>query len=53
MTVNRFWKSTVLGLPLALLLGVAAQAQQSADPIRNITPVTDEMLRNPPASATG
>src|SRR3954462_4151451 len=49
MPVNRFWKSTVLGLPLVLLLGAAAQAQ-SADPTRNITPVTDEMLRNPPAS---
>jgi len=50
MPVNRFWKSTVLGLPLVLLLGAAAQAQQGADPIRNIAPVTDEMLRNPPAS---
>ena len=50
MPVNRFWKSTVLGLPFALLLSVAAQAQQGADPIRNITPVTDEMLRNPPAA---
>ena len=49
MPVNRFWKSTALGLPLALLLGAAAQAQ-SADPIRNVTPVTDEMLRDPPAS---
>ena len=50
MPVNRFWKSTVLGLPLVLLLGATAQAQQGADPVRNITPVTDEMLRNPPAS---
>src|SRR5215470_2592562 len=50
MPVNRFWKSTVLGLPLVLLLGAATNAQQGTDAIRNITPVTDEMLRNPPAS---
>jgi len=52
MPVKRFLKSTVLGLPIALLAGAFAQAQQpqAADPTRNITPVTDEMLRNPPAS---
>src|SRR5882672_4199154 len=50
MPVNRFWKSTVLGLPLVLLLGAAAPAQQGADPTRNVTPVTDAMLRDPPAA---
>src|SRR5258706_84355 len=35
---------------LVLLLGAAAHAQRGADPARNITPVTDEMLRNPPAA---
>jgi PQQ-dependent dehydrogenase (methanol/ethanol family) len=52
MPVKRFLKSTVLGLPIVLLAGAFAQAQQpqATDPTRNITPVTDEMLRNPPAS---
>src|SRR5439155_1798435 len=51
MPVKRFLKSTVLGLPLILLAGAFAQAQpQATDPTRNITPVTDEMLRNPPAA---
>src|SRR5215470_250808 len=52
MPVKRFLKSTVLGLPIVLLAGAFAQAQQpqAADPTRNIRPVTDEMLRNPPAS---
>ena len=50
MPVNRTWKSTVLGLPLLLLAGTAVPAQQpqAADPTRNLTPVTDAMLRNPP-----
>jgi alcohol dehydrogenase (cytochrome c) len=40
------------GLALALMLAAAASspAQQAADPARNLTPVTDAMLRNPPAS---
>ena len=55
MPVNRLLKSTVLGLPIVLLAGAFAQAQQpqqpqATDPTRNIRPVTDEMLRNPPAS---
>src|SRR5215467_6623841 len=52
MPVKRFLKSTVLGLPVVLLAGAFAQAQQpqAADPTRNITPVTAEMLRNPPAA---
>src|SRR5499426_1434369 len=52
MPVKRFLKSTVLGLPIVLLAGAFAQAQQpqATDPTRNIRPVTDEMLRNPPAA---
>jgi alcohol dehydrogenase (cytochrome c) len=39
-------------LPCLLLAGALAQAQQPqvASPTRNLTPVTDGMLRNPPAS---
>ena len=48
MTMHR-WKSTILALPLLLAAGVPAPAQQPADAVRNLTPVTDEMLRNPPA----
>src|SRR4029077_4398039 len=48
MTVHR-WKSMILGLPLLLAAGMHARAQKAADPTRTITPVTDEMLRNPPA----
>src|SRR6266705_2818206 len=50
MAVNRYWKSTVFGLPVLLLAGTLAQAQQpqAADPTRNLTPVTDAMLLNPP-----
>src|SRR5499426_908676 len=52
MPVKRLLKSTALGLPIILLAGAFAQAQQpqAADPTRNITPVTAEMLRNPPAA---
>jgi alcohol dehydrogenase (cytochrome c) len=50
MAINQFWKSTVLGLPFLLFAGALAQAQQpqAADPMRNLTPVTDATLRNPP-----
>jgi alcohol dehydrogenase (cytochrome c) len=48
MTMHR-WKSMLLALPLSLAAGVQAPAQQAADPTRNITSVTDAMLRNPPA----
>jgi alcohol dehydrogenase (cytochrome c) len=47
MSLNR-WKSTLLGLPVLLCVAALAQAQQPADPMRNLTPVTDQMLRNPP-----
>jgi alcohol dehydrogenase (cytochrome c) len=43
-------KSSVLGLVTLLLAGVSALAQQGADPTRYLTPVTDAMLRDPPAS---
>src|SRR5205823_1734390 len=50
MLGNRYWKATVLGLPFLLLASAAALSQQPqvADPARNLTPVTDAMLRNPP-----
>jgi alcohol dehydrogenase (cytochrome c) len=43
-------KSSTLGLVTLLLAGVSAFAQQGADPTRNLTPVTDAKLRDPPAS---
>jgi alcohol dehydrogenase (cytochrome c) len=43
-------KSSMLGLVTLLLAGVSAFAQQGADLTRNLTPVTDAMLRDPPAS---
>jgi alcohol dehydrogenase (cytochrome c) len=49
--LKRNWKSTVLSLPILVLAGTAfAQQPQAADPIKNLTPVTDAMLRNPPAA---
>ncbi len=52
MLANRSRKSTLLGLSFLLLAGAAALAQQPqvADPTRNLTPVTDAMLRDPPAA---
>jgi alcohol dehydrogenase (cytochrome c) len=43
-------KSSILGLVTLLLSGVSAFAQQGAEPTRSLTPVTDAMLRDPPAS---
>jgi alcohol dehydrogenase (cytochrome c) len=49
--LKRNWKSTVLSLPIVALAGAAfAQQPQAADPIKNLTPVTDAMLRDPPAA---
>jgi alcohol dehydrogenase (cytochrome c) len=45
---RRYLKSSTLALASLLLAGVAAFAQQPADPMRNLTPVTDAMLRSPP-----
>ena len=48
--MHRTWKPTLLGLPFLLLASAAALSQQPqlADPTRNLTPVTDQMLLNPP-----
>jgi len=49
--LKRNWRSTVLSLPILMLAGTAfAQQPQASDPIKNLTPVTDAMLRNPPAA---
>src|SRR6266446_4208609 len=50
MSLHRYRKSSTLALASLLLAGVSAFAQQPADPTRNLTPVTDAILRNPPAS---
>jgi len=50
MSLHRYRKSSALALTSLLLAGVSALAQQAVDPTRNLTPVTDAMLRNPPAS---
>jgi len=52
MSTRRYWNSTALGLVSLLLAGAAALAQQpqAADPTKNLTPVTDAMLRDPPPS---
>ena len=49
--LKRNLKSTVLSLPVLLLAGTAfAQQPQAADPTKSMTPVTDAMLRDPPAA---
>src|SRR5262249_7449962 len=48
MSVHRYRKSSTLALASLLLTGVAASAQQPVDPTRNLTPVTDAMLHDPP-----
>src|SRR5712671_1577644 len=50
MSLHRYRKSSALALTSLLLAGVSALAQQAVDPTRNLTPVTDAILRNPPAS---
>jgi alcohol dehydrogenase (cytochrome c) len=50
MSAHRYRKSSTLALAALLLAVASALAQQPADPTRNLTPVTDAMLRNPPAS---
>src|SRR5262245_57951276 len=46
---SQLLRSTVLGLPLIAFAVTAAVAQQTpANPANNLTPVTDQMLRNPP-----
>ena len=47
--VSTSWKAAVLGLPILFLASTAlAQQPGAADPTRNLTPVTDAMLLNPP-----
>ena len=52
MATRQYWNSTALGLVSLLLAGAAALAQQpqAVDPTRNLTLVTDAMLRDPPPS---
>jgi alcohol dehydrogenase (cytochrome c) len=50
MTAHRYRTSSALGLACLLLAGTSALTQQVSDPTRNLTLVTDAMLRNPPAS---
>src|SRR6202789_4198972 len=49
MSVRRDWKSTVLSLPVVLLAGASAFAP-AGNPIAQMSPRTDAMLRNPPPS---
>jgi alcohol dehydrogenase (cytochrome c) len=47
--LKRLLKASALGLPILVLSAAAGLTQQqAADPTRNLTPVTDAMLRNPP-----
>ena len=47
---KRNWKSTALSVPVVLVAaGAYAQAPQATDVTKNLTPVTDAMLRDPPA----
>ena len=52
MSMRRDWKTTALFVPALLLVGASAMAQapQAANPAASLTPVTDAMLRDPPAS---
>src|ERR1700746_1858821 len=54
MSVPRYRKPPLNSLPLALaallLAGTSALAPQAADPTRNLTPVPDAVLQNPPPS---
>jgi alcohol dehydrogenase (cytochrome c) len=48
---KRNWKSTVLSVPVVLVAaGAYAQQPQATDVTKNLTPVTDTMLRDPPAA---
>src|SRR3954470_9085757 len=46
--LKRLLKASALGLPLLALSVTAGLTQQGGPAARNITPVTDNMLRNPP-----
>ena len=47
--LKRLLKASALGLPLLALSATAGLTQQGGPAPRNITPVTDTMLRDPPA----
>jgi len=49
---NSLLKTSVLGLSILTLMSTCALAQkpQRAEPLKPLSPVTEEMLRNPPAS---
>ena len=50
MSQRRLRNALLVGLPILLLSGTAGLAQQPqpGDAVKNLTPVTDVMLRNPP-----
>src|SRR5712691_5283307 len=52
MSMRRNWKMKVLFVPALLLAGASAMAQapQAPNPAAAMTPVTDAMLRDPPAA---
>jgi hypothetical protein len=52
MLVRRNWKTTALFVPALLLAGASAMAQapQATNPAAAMTPVTDAVLRDPPAA---
>ena len=52
MSEYQLLKASILGLPLFCAVAFGAQAQQppGTDVAKNLTPVTDDMLRNPPAA---
>jgi alcohol dehydrogenase (cytochrome c) len=50
MSINRHPKSPLIALTAVLMASASALAQAPANPVNNLTPVTDAMLRNPPAA---
>src|SRR5258708_33900215 len=52
MVMRRDWKTTALFVPALLLAGASAlaQAPQAPNPAATMTPVTDAVLRDPPAA---
>src|SRR5712671_472650 len=52
MVMRRDWKTTALFVPALLLAGASAlaQAPQAPNPAAAMTPVTDAVLRDPPAA---
>src|ERR1700730_9020414 len=49
VSIFRLCKATIIGLPLLFLAAAPVRAQQAqgADPMKDMRPVTDAMLRNP------